>query len=377
MKHIYYILSLAFLLNACAKNENSNLDLVELNRQKTELKQQLDGINKELKKLEEAIVKLDTAKKSHVVTSISPKLEDFNHYIEVQGTVKADKSVEMHPEMGGTINRIFVKEGQKVSKGQVLAQLDASVLNNNISQAQTQLSLAATTFDRQERLWKQNIGSEIQYLQAKASKESLENNVRALQSQAKKMKIIAPFSGTIDEVFAKVGELASPQMTFLRLINLKEIYLESEITETYLQDIKKGTEVIINFPSLNKEINAKISQVGNFINPNNRSFKARVDIDNSDSQIKANLLANIRINDFQANGIVLPSHTILEDSQGNMFVYTLLKEDSYYRVKKTLIKVGKEYNNQSYISEGLTVNDLIVDKGSRLVKNEDEVLLAK
>lgn len=377
MKHIFSLFIITLLLASCGSEEKVTTNLSQLNAEKEILKLQLDSISSKLQIVEEAISKLDTIKKLAVVTTLTPKTEDFNHYIEVQGTVMADKSVELHPEMGGTISRIYVKEGQHVSKGQTLAQLDASILNNNIAQIQTQLSLAATAFERQSRLWNQKIGSEMQYLQAKAQKEGLENNINALKAQARKMKIIAPFSGTIDELFAKQGELSSPQLPFLRLINLSKVYLESEITETYLSDVKKGTVVIVNFPSINKKLNSKISQVGNFINPNNRSFKTRIDITNSDNEIKANQLADIKINDFSAQGIVIPSYMIQKDRDGNSFVYTIHKNETEHKVKKTKITVAKEYNNQSYISEGLTEDDLIIDKGSRSVKSDEEVLITQ
>jgi len=377
MKHLIYILTIATLFISCSDKVNTSLDLTELTSKRNALKKQLDSINTQLKNTEAAIAKLDTTKKLLIVTTLTPKLEDFKHYINVQGTVKADKSIELHPEMGGTITKIYVNEGQKVSRGQTLAQFDSSIINSNIAQVKTQLSLSKTTFERQERLWKQKIGSEMQYLQAKAQMEGLESSLKSLQSQARKMKVIAPFSGTIDEVFAKMGELASPQMPFLRIINLNQVYVESEITETYLKDIKKGTEVLVNFPSLNKEISSKVSQVGSFINPNNRSFKTRVNINNKDNQLKANLLADIQINDFKANGIVLPSYILQKDKDGNQFVYTVKTANDTNTVTKTMIKVAKEYNDQSYISEGLTVNDLIIDKGARLVKNDDIVKLAQ
>jgi len=176
MKKLIAILTISLIIVSCGEKPKISEDLQELNTQKTALKKQIDSLSSKLQLVESKISELDTTKRLVVVTTITPKEEEFKHYIEVQGTVKADKSVELHPEMGGTITRIFVKEGQRVSKGQTLAQLDASVINNNIAQLQTQLNLAKTTFERQERLWKQNIGSEIQFLQAKAQKEGLEKS---------------------------------------------------------------------------------------------------------------------------------------------------------------------------------------------------------
>lgn len=376
MKHIFSLLIITLLFISCGeKKESLSNDLQELTTQKVIIKSQIDSLNKKLKSIEKELSKLDTVKKIAIVTAIKPEIGEFKHYIEIQGTIKADKSVEIHPEMGGTTTNIYVKEGQKVRKGQTLAQLDASIVNNNIAQLKTQLNLATTTFERQERLWNQKIGSEIQFLQAKAQKESLENNLNGLYAQARKMKIIAPFNGTVDAIFGKVGALSSPQQPFLRVVNLSKVYLESEITETYLKDIKKGTEVVISFPSLDKEFTSKISQVGNFINPNNRSFKTRVDINNRDKVIKPNLLADVKVKDFHANGIIIPSYIIQKDQQDNSFVYTLQQTDNTHKVVKQLITVAKEYNNQSFISEGLKSEDLIIDKGARSVKNDDEVTL--
>ena len=376
MRKIYIVIASTLILASCSKQPEISKDLQSLNNKKGVLKKQIDSLSIELKNIEDQISKLDTLKKLIVVTTFKPETKEFKHFIEVQGTVKADKSVELNPEMGGTVTRIYVKEGQNVKKGTVLAQFDTSILNSNIAQVQTQLNLAKTSFERQKRLWNQKIGSEMQFLQAKAQKEGLENNIKALQAQARKMKIIAPFSGTIDEVFAKVGQLASPQMPFLRIVNLDKVYIESEITESYLKEINKGTEVVVSFPSLDKEFTSKISQVGNFINPNNRSFKTRIDIQNKSREIKANLFADIKINDFKANGIVIPSKVIKKDNKGNNFVYTISKKENKATVEKSIITVGKEFNNQSYISSGLSETSIIIDKGSSLVKSKEEVIIA-
>jgi membrane fusion protein (multidrug efflux system) len=309
------------------------------------------------------------------VTSLKAEVKDFNHFIEVQGTVKADQTIELHAEMGGTVTALLVKEGDAVSKGQILATLDSEVIDNSVLQLETQLALATTTFERQARLWEQNIGSEIQYLQAKAQKEGLENSMKSLKAQARKMKIIAPFSGIIDQVFAKTGELTSSQMPFLRLVNLSTVYVESEVTETYLKAIKKGTEVLLNFRSIGTSAKASISQVCNFINPNNRSFKTRIDLENPNNELKANLLADIKINDFKATGIVIPSRLVQKDSNDKAFVYTIEPNGSNHKVVKTYITETMNYNNLSFISEGLLSTSILVDKGARLINTDEDVKL--
>ena len=374
MKSIFFIglLSLGMSCNTAATEPKS---LTDLKIKKTALLDQLNEISNELKSVESAISTLDTLKRLMTVTSFKAEEKEFNHYIEVQGVVKADKTIGLRAEMGGTITAILIKQGQRVSKGQILATLESSVIDNSVLQLTTQLNLATTTYERQARLWDQKIGSEIQFLQSKAQKEGLENSLNSLKAQAHKMKIIAPFSGIIDQVFAKTGELISPQTPFLRLVNLDNVYIESEITETYLKAITKGTKALVHFNSINTTIEASITQVGNFINPNNRSFKTRIDIKNTNNDLKANLLANIKINDFNASGIVIPSKFIQQDRNGNTFVYVLEAEENFLKVVKTYVKEANSYNNFSYISEGLDSKSNLVGKGARLVENGEIVKL--
>jgi|TARA_B110000027_G_scaffold77951_1_gene82969 membrane fusion protein (multidrug efflux system) len=374
MKSIFFIglLSLGMSCNTAATEPKS---LTDLKIKKTALLDQLNEISNELKSVESAISSLDTLKRLMTVTSFKAEEKEFNHYIEVQGVVKADKTIGLRAEMGGTITAILIKQGQRVSKGQILATLESSVIDNSVLQLTTQLNLATTTYERQARLWDQKIGSEIQFLQSKAQKEGLENSLNSLKAQAYKMKIIAPFSGIIDQVFAKTGELISPQTPFLRLVNLDNVYIESEITETYLKAITKGTKALVHFNSINTTIEASITQVGNFINPNNRSFKTRIDIKNTNNDLKANLLANIKINDFNASGIVIPSKFIQQDRNGNTFVYVLEAEENSLKVVKTYVKEANSYNNFSYISEGLDSKSNLVGKGARLVENGEIVKL--
>ena len=374
MKSIF-TLSLLLLVLGCNNATKESQSVTDLKIQKTDLVNQLNNISNKLKSVERAILDLDTLKRLVSVTSFKAEEKTFNHYIEVQGVVKADKAIELRGEMGGTLTAVLIKQGQKVTKGQVLATLESSVIDNSVLQLKTQLDLATTTSERQARLWEQKIGSEIQFLQIKSQKEGLENSLNSLKAQARKMKIIAPFSGTIDQVFAKTGELISPTAPILRLVNLDNVYIESEVTETYLKSISKGSKALLNFTSIDTYLEASITQVGNFINPSNRSFRTRIDIKNINNELKANLLADIKINDFSATGIVIPSKIIQKDRNGKTFVYTLEAEEANYKVIKTFVRDSNSYNNFSYISEGLNSKSTLVDKGARLVKNGDIVKL--
>ena len=365
------------LVLSCDNSSNETATIVELNNSKKALISKIDSLGVLLKTVEQNISKLDTNKRLLMVTALKAKMKNFEHYIDMQGTVESDESVELFPEQSGTISKIYVDEGQSVKKGQTLIQIDDSIIKSKITETQTQLDLAITTFNRQERLWSQNIGSEIQYLQAKANKEGLENQVKSLKIQAQKFKIIAPFTGTVDEIFNKIGGLAAPMFPSLRLVNLKKIHIESEVTETYLKNIEVGTKVELFFPSLGNKINAKITQVGNFINPDNRSFKIRIDIKNANNNLKPNLLADLKINDFASLGIVVPSKLIQKDRLGNSFVYTLNKVNGSYNVNKSYIKEKMTYKNESFISEGLSEDVLVVDKGSHLIKEGEIVILSE
>lgn len=377
MKKKYLIFLSLMLISSCGEAKKESVNLLKLKTEKNSLIKQIDSLSEILNSVELNISKLDTNKRLPSVTVFNAKEKLFQHFIEVQGTVEADQSVELYPENSGSITNIYVKEGQKVYKGQTLIQIDNSVLKSSIVELETQFELAKTTFERQKRLWDQNIGSEIQFLQAKAQKEGLENSLESLKAQEKKLKISAPFSGTIDEMFAKIGGLAAPMIPAVRLVNLNQIHVESEVTETYLKYIRKGTQVELFFPSIGKNISANVSQVGNYINPNNRSFKVRVDINNQNNELKANLLADIKINDFKKMGIVIPAKLIQKDREGKQYVYTVIKEKGNYLSKKNYIKAGMTYETDAFIIEGIQIDDLIVDKGARLIKANEMVILVQ
>ncbi len=378
MRYTIVILTILITLFSCENQSRvpkSNLESLQADR--LIIQNKVDSLNTQLKAIENAISKLDTVKKLQKVTVFSTKDTIFKHYISLQGMIASDKNAILRPEMGGTIQRILVKEGQRVSKGQTLVQLDASSFNDKLVELKTQLSLAKTTYERQERLWNQKIGSEMQYLNAKTQKEGLENSLNSLSTQIRKMKIRAPFSGIIDAIIPKVGELTSPQSSVIRLINLNKVYLEADVPETYLTSIKKGTPVLIDFISINKQVSAKIDEIGNYINPDNRSFRIKIQLSNKDHSIKPNLLADLKINDFSAKGVVLPSYLIQMNQKGEQYVYSIKKDSLKARVVKRILDLGKEYNNKVLITDGLKANESIVLEGGKFVKDGDEVEVTK
>lgn len=305
------------------------------------------------------------------VQTLQPK--KFEHYFEVNGTVKSDFDVLLSPEMSGQIKRIFVKEGDKVSQGQLLLKLNTSIIQNNINEVKTSLELATIVFKKQEKLWKEDkVGSEIQYLEAKTKKEALEQRLKALQAQMALSELKAPFAGIVDNVMKKEGEVVAPGMPVMELVNLKQIYVDADVAETYLPHIRLHDSVYVKFPALGDEYVSKatVSRIGNVINPGNRTFSVRVDVVNPSALVKPNLMAYVGINDYRNDSaMVVPSEIILQDNKGH-FVYTLNGKNAVKKYVNPLFTSGPETTIQS---AELSFGDKVIVKGYNQVTNGSEV----
>ncbi len=368
---------IAISFSACKNTETKNTDLVS---QKSQIEKQIDSLNKLLKKIDK---KLGADKEEEIPTIDANvvKTQNFTHYIELQGNIDTDGNVMVIPEAMGKVVKIYKNEGDRVRKGQLLMTLDASTLRSQISEVQTQYRLAKTAYERQKRLWDQKIGSEMAFLQAKTKKQSLAGRLNTLRSQLKKMQVKAPINGVIDDMMIKEGEMATPQRPVARVVNLSKVYVQADVSEKYLTSIHKGTPVIIDFPEIGNQIQSTVSYVGNFIHPNNRTFKIRVNILNLNHKLKPNLTGNIKIKDFdKKDAIVLPLSVIQEDREGNNFVFVLVKDkekQDVYVVKKQVIKIDKTYKGNALISEGLSVGDVIPLEGARGLSDGDKVMINK
>jgi len=383
MKYIYSLILVSFLLSSC-KNVNkksveeiiatNNLELIR--KKKTELDASAQEILVQLKQLEKTIKILDPQEKIPLITTFHAKESIFNHFVELQGNVNTNQNLVIYPEFSGVLSGVYVKEGQKVSKGQVLAKIDDGGLSQQLSQLKIQSNLAKTTFERQERLWNQKIGSEIQYLQAKAAYESQLEATKQLQQQIGKTVVRAPFSGTIDDVITDQGSVVAPgQSQLFRIVNLDDMYIETDVPERYVSDIIKGKEVNVVFPFLGKEINAKVRQAGNFINPANRTFRVEVAIPNKDTAIKPNLTAKLKINDYtNKKAILIPQSIISENAEGQQYVYTITnKVENKARVKREFIETGRTQGDYIEVLSGIVNDEEIIDEGARSVKDGQEV----
>lgn len=383
MKKIFIILLTANIIASCGgegKSVDSIIesgDLEAIQAKRTEIVAQQIEINSSIKQIDEAIAKLDTVKKLPLVTAFEAKQKPFNHFLELQGNVETKKNIILYPEYSGLLTRVNVKEGQKVSKGQVLASIDDGGLSQQLAQMEVQANLAKTTFERQQRLWEQKIGSEIEYLQSKANYEGQQKAINQMRSQVAKTSIKAPFSGIIDDVKSEQGTVVSAgQSEVFRLVNLNDMYIEVEIPESYLADVIPGKTVEVNFPVLNETITTKVSQVGNYINPGNRTFKIEVAIPNKAGNIKPNLTAKVKINDYtNSEAILIPQSVISENAEGEQYVYVTTRTEAANEAiaKRVIVETGKTEGDFVEINKGISKGDTIINEGARSVKEGQTV----
>lgn len=383
MKYIYTLLLVSVFLSSCSANKKKSVediiatnDLELIRQKKTELDASAQEISTQLKQLEKSIKNLDPQEKVPLITTFTAKETVFNHFVELQGNVNTKQNLVIYPEFSGVLSHVYVKEGQKVSKGQILAKIDDGGLSQQLSQLKIQSDLAKTTFERQERLWNQKIGSEIQFLQAKASYEAQLEATKQLQQQVGKTLVRAPFSGSIDDVITDQGSVVAPGQTPLfRIVNLNDMYIETDVPERYVSDITTGKDVKVNFPVLGKDVDAKVRQAGNFINPANRTFKVEIAIPGKDLAIKPNLTAKLKINDYTNNkAILIPQSIISENAEGQQYVYTITdKVENKAKVKREIIVTGKTQGDFIEVLSGIDNGEEIIDEGARSVKNGQQV----
>lgn len=381
MKYIYTLLTATLLLTACGgdKKSKSVEDLVASNNLEAlkEKREEIDAKQLEfaaqLKLINDRISELDTVKKLPLVTSLLIESEKFDHFLELQGNVKTKQNLVIYPEMGGTLTRVYVKEGQNVTKGQLLATIDDGGLSQQVAQMQIQADLAKTTFERQERLWQQKIGSEIQYLQAKSSYEAQQRAVNQLKSQLSKTSVRAPFTGVIDDVITDQGSVVAPgQSQLMRIVNLEDMYIETDVPESFITNVTVNKDVKIEFPILGKSMDAKIRQAGNFINPANRTFKIEVAVPNKDKSIKPNLTAKLKINDYSSeNALLIPQSIISENAEGEQYIYIIDNKnaDNEGVAKRIIIKTGKAQGDVIEVINGLKNGAEVIQEGARSVKD--------
>jgi len=330
------------------------------------LKKQHEELAIKIKALETELQVGDTTDKTSKVTPVSiteAKPAEFNHYLEVQGKVDGEDNIAVSAQMAGSITAVYVKEGDPVRKGQVLAQIDNSVTQQQIASTKQQLDFAANLFTKQKALWDQQIGSEVQYLTAKNNKENLEKALSTLNEQVEMTRIKSPINGSVEEVNLKVGQMASPGQPAVRVVNFSNVKVVAEIAEAYAPKVKVGDKVIVFFPDFNTEIASQIRFSSKYINPVNRTFQSEVRLGPSKVEYRANMMAVVKINDYRnASAFTVPI-TLIRDSQSGKYIYVAKEENGKLLARRLPVTVGSTYNGLAEITSGITAGDKIITTG--------------
>lgn len=385
MKKTIISVSFSLFLLACGQETekvassitNNKGTLDELEIQKANYTRQIKGLTLALDSLNQKLEKMSGGQKRVLVTALEIKPQIFNHTIEIQANIKTRKNLQLFPEFGGRLNQILVKEGQEVKKGTLLAVIDDAGLQDQLDQMKLQLELVKTTFERTQRLWDQKIGSEMTYLEAKTRFKSQQKQVAQMRNQLSKTKIYAPFSGVIDEIIARKGSTLAPGMTpIMRIVNLDNMYVESDVPENYLANITKGSLAKVSIPVLNVTQNTVVRQTGNFIQPNNRTFRVEAPIKNPTGMIKPNLNARLSIVDYSnLEALMIPFRVIRKNAKGNSFVFILTgqEENNGYIAEQRFVTLGMSKDELVEITKGVNTEDLIVDEGVSLLVTGQKV----
>ncbi|MEO8760243.1 MAG: efflux RND transporter periplasmic adaptor subunit [Bacteroidia bacterium] len=367
MKNKFLYISMAALMMACGGTDKK-AELEKLKKDKSE-------IDSKISTLEEELAKTDTTNKEKATEVIAMALtpQTFKTYIEIQGRIDADENVALSSEAPGTITKINVKVGDQVTKGQVLAETDARAYQQQMQDFQTNLNLAKEVYDRQKNLWDQKIGTEVQYLQAKTNKESLENKMGSLQEQIRMSKIISPINGTIDGVNIKVGQSVMPGLNAITVINFSNLKVKADVAESYAARVKTGNEVQVLFPDMHDSIDAKVSYASRSISNLSRTFGVEVNLDNT-KEYHPNMVAKLRINDFQSATpeIVVPVKFIQRGTTDN---YVLVAQNG--KAIKKIIKTNREYNGMIEVTSGLSAGDMLITGGYDALNDGDAITVKK
>jgi RND family efflux transporter MFP subunit len=373
MKKITTVMILAVTLAACGGSSTLETKRKELDQKKEEMRK----LRLEIEALEVEIAKLDTSAKEHFIPVSTETIAKgtFKHPVKLQGMVESDKDVTVSAELGGKVIRIYVKEGQKVRKGQMVASLDGATVAGQVGELEAALKMARTNYEKQERLWNQNIGSEIQYLQAKNQVERLESSLQSARAQLGKFNLTSPINGTVDQIFANEGQILAPGMSMVaRIVNTDEIKIRADVSERYLGKLDLGEEVVVYYPTLDTQYSEKIGAVGNHINPDNRTFGLTIFPQNKSTKMKPNLLAIITAYDFIMDSVItVPTKLIRNDGNGD-YILTITKDKAgINRVSKTSVKVLRSFAGETILESGLNQGDRIIVQGYDNVIGGDAV----
>lgn len=377
MKHTLIIL-LTFLLIAACQQSGADQWPDDLKGKKELVKEKraaLKELQADIKLLKDEIMELDTTQQEESRRAVKIDTigaEDVSRFVEIQSVVEADDAVMASSETGGRITQMVVREGQNVRKGQLIASVDMQSVDKQLDELQTALTLAEDVFQRQSKLWEQNIGSEMQYLQAKNNKERIEKSMETARFQLTKANVYAPISGVVDMAMKEAGEVAGPGEPIVKIMNTYKVKVVANVPERYLPVVKRGQTVDIHFPAIEEDRTLKIASVGRTINPANRTFEAEVILLNKQGIFKPNLMAIMKLKDFEAkDALAIPLVLVQQEVSGKDYVYVKADGSEGAYAKKIYVTLGERSEGNVIITEGLTKGDLIIVEGGRgLAENE-------
>ena len=363
MKSVIFKVSIfAILSSLIACSTDKQVQLSKLKQQQTEVSDRIRTLESEIKSGQPEQLNSDEFK---YVGLSEIKASRFDHYIKVQGKLDGDQNASVFAEAPGTVSAKYADVGQRVVKGQVLAQIDDQQYRAQLDGLETQYKFASDMFDKQKRLWDQKIGSEVQYLQSKTNKESLELQMASLKQQLEKFRIKSPINGTIEECNIKVGGVVSPdpRLAAYRVVEFKNLKVSAEVSEAYSARVHTGDKLIISFPDINKEVEGEVAFVSKYINPVNRTFSIEAKINGSLSDLKANMIAIIQINDYYSDNAIMVPMNVLQTDQLGSYVYVVRPKDNYSAAVKQAVKIGNSYNGVAEVIEGLSAGDKVISTG--------------
>ncbi len=356
-------------------------DLEALNQYIQSKKDEARVLNQLIKDAEKKLGDLDPSalvKPKTSVTSMKIERETFQHFVDIQGNVQAEDIVLASSEMGGIIISMNKKEGQFIKKGQLIARLDTETMDKQIQELEISMDLAKTVFEKQQRLWEQEIGSEIQFLQAKNNKERLEKSLETAKSQLKKANVYAPISGVIDQVYLNTGELAGPGMPIVQILNTSRVKVVTAVPEVYLGSVKRNDIVKIRFPALGDETEAKVSLLGRTIDPANRTFNVEILLPNRGGKLKPNLLAEMMLMDQSIeDAIALPTYLVQQEVGGKQYVMIVNPCETNTCATKAYVSTGITYGGKIVIKSGLNGDEEIIVEGARSLSSGELIEVKK
>jgi RND family efflux transporter MFP subunit len=378
MKRIIGIYATVLMLGlaACNNGTDKEAQLAELKKERESLEQRIATLEAELK-AEGKTVAVEKKTVPVSVTAISP--DTFRHYLEVQGRVDFDQNVLVSPKVGGVLTSVRVKRGDRVSKGQTMATIDAQVLEQNIAELKTRLELANVAYEKQKNLWDQEIGTEMQYLTAKNNKEALERNLATLQRQREQFNVTAPISGVVDDVVPNAGEAVAPGMGIIRVVNTRGEKVVAEVSEAHLSKVKEGDEARVYFPDLQKEVVATVDVVSQHINPASRTFTIELRLRDmkGDITLRPNLVSVVRIQDYKnEDAVVVPVNLVQQDEKAQ-YIYVAQKKGNQYIATRKEVKTGVSYEGEVEVLEGLAANDQVITAGYQNLNEGQPVVFSQ